>query len=146
MVPDATLYHFGILTSAMHKAWTNITAGRLKNDIRYSVKTTYNTFPWPENPTAAQKQKIEQAAQAVLDARGEFPESSLADLYDPLTMPPLLVKAHQKLDTVVDAAYGKRIFKTDAERIAFLFELYQQYTSLLPLESAKPKRRIAKKI
>ena len=75
----------------------------------------------------------------------EFPDSSLADLYDPLTMPPVLVKAHQKLDAAVDAAYGKRTFKSDAERVAFLFELYQQYTSLLPVESVKSKRRLAKK-
>ena len=145
MVPGATPYHFGVLTSAMHKAWANVTAGRLKSDIRYSVKTTYNTFPWPDSPTDAQKQKIESAAQSVLDARAQFPESSLADLYDPLTMPPVLVKAHQKLDAAVDAAYGKTTFKNDAERVAFLFELYQKYTSLLPGESAKPKRRAAKK-
>ena len=145
MIPGATPYHFGVLTSAMHKAWTNVTAGRLESRIRYSVKTTYNTFPWPDAPSETEKQKIESAAQAVLDARAEFSESSLADLYDPLTMPPVLVKTHQKLDVAVDAAYGKRTFKNDAERVAFLFELYQKYTSLLPAEAPKPKPRIVKR-
>ncbi|HEU4774822.1 MAG TPA: type IIL restriction-modification enzyme MmeI, partial [Lysobacter sp.] len=86
--------------------------------------------------------KIEAAAQAVLDARAAFPDSTLADLYDPTTMPPALVKAHQALDRAVDAAYGKRRFDSDAERVAFLFERYQQLTSLLPVaKPAKPRRR-----
>jgi hypothetical protein len=146
MVPGATPYHFGVLTSAMHKAWTNVTAGRLESRIRYSVKTTYNTFPWPDAPSDDEKQKIESAAQTVLDARTEFSESSLADLYDPLTMPPVLVKAHQKLDAAVDAAYGKRTFKNDAERVAYLFELYQKYTSLLPAITTKKTSRKRKGI
>ncbi len=166
---DAQLFDFGVLSSTMHMAWTRYTCGRLKSDYQYSIYIVYNNFPWPDSPTATQKQKIESAAQAVLDARAEFmlpspsPQpspggrgskgesasakgsSSLADLYDPLTMPPVLVKAHQKLDAAVDAAYGKRTFKNDAERVAFLFELYQKVTSLLPAESVKPKRRAAKK-
>jgi hypothetical protein len=125
----------------MHKAWTNVTSGRLKSDLRYSVKHTYNTYPWPENPAEKQKQAIETAAQAVLDARAQFPGSTLADLYDPLTMPPVLLKAHQTLDRTVDAAYGKTNFKTEAERVAFLFELYQKYTSLFPPEKKKRKMR-----
>ena len=137
IVPNATAYHFGVLTSAMHKAWTNVTSGRLKSDLRYSVKHTYNTYPWPENPTEKQKQAIEAAAQAVLDAREKFPGSSLADLYDPLTMPPDLLKAHQTLDRAVDAAYGKTNFKSEAERVAFLFDLYSKYTSLFPQEKSK---------
>ena len=144
LVPDATLLSFGVLTSCMHRAWTDITSGRLKSDIRYSVKMTYNTFPWPNSLTDKQREVIEAAAQGVLDARGAHFGSSLADLYDPLTMPPNLVKAHQKLDAAMDAAYtksaGRKSFKNDAERIAFLFELYQKYTSLLPIESSKPKR------
>ena len=136
-----TPYHFGILTSTMHNAWVRYTCGRLKSDFRYSKDIVYNNFPWPDSPTDAQKQKIEATAQGVLDARAEFPDASLADLYDPLTMPPALVKAHQKLDAAVDAAYGRKGFKNDAERVAFLFTLYQKYTSLLPVESAKPKRR-----
>ena len=143
IIEGGTLFHFGLLSSTMHNSWMRTVGGRLKSDYSYSP-AVYNNFPWPDSPTDAQKQKIESAAQAVLDARAEFPESSLADLYDPLTMPPVLVKAHQKLDVAVDAAYGKTTFKSDAERVAFLFELYQKYTSLLPAESAKPIRRRAK--
>jgi len=138
-ISGAGFYHFGILTSIMHNAWMRNVCGRLKSDYRYSAGIVYNNFPWPENPTEKQKQAIESTAQGVLDARAEFPGSSLADLYDPLTMPPVLLKAHQKLDKAVDAAYGKTNFKTEAERVAFLFELYQKYTSLFAPE--KPKRR-----
>lgn len=141
IIPNADLFSFGIITSLMHKSWASVTAGRLKSDLRYSVKYTYNTFPWPENPTEKQTQTIEAAAQAVLDARLQFPDSSLADLYDPLTMPPVLLKAHQTLDKAVDAAYGKTNFKTEAERVAFLFEVYQKYTSLLPAEKPKKPRK-----
>lgn len=141
--PDATLFHFGILTSLMHNAWMRTVCGRLKSDYRYSSGIVYNTFPWPESPTDKQVQAIEAAAQGVLDARKQFPDSSLADLYDPLTMPPVLLKAHQALDRAVDAAYGRTNFKTEAERVAFLFDLYQKYTSLFPPES--PKKRAKKK-
>jgi hypothetical protein len=154
IVPAASLFHFGVLSSTMHRAWVDVTAGRLKSDIRYSVKMTYNTFPWPtleEKVAKPQQNKaqaaIESAAQSVLDARAQFPGSSLADLYDPLTMPPALVKAHQKLDAAVDAAYaqdavhpGKKAYATDAERVAYLFELYQRLTSLLPTDKVKKKR------
>ena len=139
IVPEASIYLLGVLTSTMHKSWTDVTSGRLESRIRYSVKYTYNTFPWPEKPSEKQKQAIETAAQSVLDARLQFPESTLADLYDPLTMPPVLLKAHQHLDKMVDAAYGKTNFETEAQRVAFLFELYQKYTSLFPPE--KQKRR-----
>jgi hypothetical protein len=140
IVPNATRYHFGILSSTMHNAWMRYVAGRLKSDYRYSAGIVYNNFPWPENFTDTQREKIEAAAQAVLDARAQFPDATLADLYDPLTMPPALVKAHQKLDAAVDAAYGKKNFKNDAERVAFLFELYRKSTSLLPGET-KPKQK-----
>jgi hypothetical protein len=125
IIPGAEMFHFGVLSSVMHKAWTCITSGRLKSDIRYSVKLTYNTFPWPD---AKDKNKaaIEVAAQAVLDARSAHQRSSLADLYDPLTMPPELIKAHHKLDKAVDAAYGYSGKHDDAMRVAFLFGLYQQ--------------------
>jgi len=103
-IDGGTLYHFGVLQCAMHMAWTNTVCGRLKSDYQYSAGIVYNNFPWPENPVDAQKQKIEAAAQAVLDARAVHPNASLADLYDPLTMPPNLVKAHQALDAAVDAA------------------------------------------
>ena len=139
MVPEAEICEFGILTSAMHMAWVRITCGRLKSDYRYSAKLTYNTFPWPQTPTDKQKQAIENAAQAVLDARAKFPNASLADLYDPLTMPVDLSKAHQKLDAVVDMAYAHRKFTGDSDRVAFLFELYREITS--PLEPRKATRR-----
>ena len=141
IVPGATGYEFGVLSSAMHFAWARTTAGRLKSDIRYSTKYTYNTFLWPEAPTGAQRAAIESAARAALDTRTQFPGATRADLYDPLAMPPALLKAHQKLDAAVDATYGRKNFKTDAARVAFLFELYQRITSLLPAEPAKPKRR-----
>lgn len=152
LAPKATLFHFGVLTSTMHNAWVRTTCGRLKSDYRYSKDIVYNNFPWPEiqaeKPTAQQTRAqaaIETAAQGVLDARAEFPDSSLADLYDPLSMPPALTKAHQKLDAAVDKAYeisgGKKAYKNDAERVAYLFELYQRYTSLLPMDKAKPARR-----
>ncbi len=139
VIPNATLYHFGILSSSMHMAWMRTTAGRMKSDYQYSNTIVYNNFPWPQAQTDKQKQAIEDVAQAVLDARAKFPTSSLADLYDPLTMPPALTKAHQKLDAAVDSAYAKRKFTGDTDRVAFLFELYQQITS--PLESKKATRR-----
>ena len=133
---DATLFHFGVLSSTMHNAWVRATCGRLKSDFRYSKDIVYNNFPWPDAPTDAQRLAIETAAQAVLDARAQFPGSSLADLYDPLTMPPALLKAHHKLDAAVDKAYeasgGRKSYASDAERVTFLFARYQQLTSLLP--------------
>ena len=149
-IPNATIFHFGLMTSRMHMAWVKYVCGRIKSDYRYTNSIVYNNFPWPDiasAPASAQRAQavIETAAQAVLDTRAQFPDSSLADLYDPLTMPPALVKAHQKLDAAVDKAYelggGRKIYQNDAERVAYLFELYQQYTSLLPAEKAKPKRR-----
>ena len=110
----------------MHNAWMRTVAGRLKSDYRYSSGIVYNNFPWPKASTAKHVTAIEEAAQAVLDARAQFPDSSLADLYDPLTMPPTLHKAHARLDASVDAAYGRK-FKSEAERVAFLFALYGEY-------------------
>lgn len=123
-VPDASLYHFGILTSRMHMAWMRTVAGRLKSDYSYSNTLVYNNFIWPE-VTDTQKAEIEKLAQSVLDARAEFPEASLADLYDPLTMPPALSKAHHTLDRAVDKLYSKKPFTSDAERVALLFERYR---------------------
>ena len=108
-------------------------------NYRFSAEIVYNNSPWPQAATAEQRQAIEEAAQAVLDARAKQPDSSLADLYDPLTMPADLVKAHHKLDAVVDVAYSKKNFSGDSDRVAFLFELYQQLLS--PLESKKNMRR-----
>jgi hypothetical protein len=170
ILPNATLYHFGILSSTIHNAWMRAVCGRLKSDYRYSAGIVYNNFPWPE-PSEKLQVAIETAAQAVLDARAKFQKPTpldrgkleapplsrgggggvctLADLYAPLTMPPELVKAHQNLDRAVDAAYactepgrsGKTTFKTEAERVAFLFERYQQLTvPLTKIESAKTKK------
>jgi len=152
IVPGATLYHFAILTSSMHIAWVRAVCGRLKSDYRYSAGIVYNNFPWPDaalspgpSPASGRGEKtqadIEAAAQAVLDARAQFPDASLADLYDPLTMPPALLRAHQKLDAAVDKAYGKTGFKSDAERVAFLFERYQALTSLLPQATIRKRAR-----
>ncbi len=135
IIPNATLYHFGILTSTMHMAWMRYVCGRLKSDYRYSKDIVYNNFPWP-NPSDRQKLDIEEAAQAVLDARAKFPDSSLADLYDPDLMPPDLVKAHNKLDRLVEKAYGKS-FVDDAERVAFLFEEYRKLTEGLFAKKGK---------
>ena len=127
VVPDATLYHFGILSSTMHNVWVRYTCGRIKSDFRYSASIVYNNFPWPEIPANKQRAAIEQAAQAVLDARAAHPAASLATLYDPQTMPAAadLVKAHQKLDAAVDAAYNWKGKHSDADRIALLFERYE---------------------
>jgi hypothetical protein len=144
MLPNATFYHFGVLTSMMHMAWVRYTCGRLKSDYRYSNTIVYNNYPWPDEPTKKQRAAVEAAAQAVLDARAQFPQSTLADLYDPLTMPPALVKAHQALDRAVDACYRKAAFTNDAQRVEFLFERYQQLTSLLPTE--KPAKARKKKV
>ncbi|MGH8691095.1 MAG: type IIL restriction-modification enzyme MmeI, partial [Burkholderiales bacterium] len=140
IVPGATHYHFGVLCSTMHMAWVRFVAGRLESRYRYSNQVVYNNFPWPEPPPDKQAKAIEAGANAVLAARAKYPNSSLADLYDPLSMPPELAKAHQALDRAVDATYGKRSFASDAERVAFLFELYHEYTSLLPVD-AKPARK-----
>lgn len=139
-IPDATPYHFGVLSSTMHNAWTRAVCGRLESRYRYSAGIVYNNFPWPE-PTEKQQAAIEAAAQGVLDVRTHFPSATLADLYDPLTMPPELVKAHQSLDRSVDAAYGKSVFKSEAERVAYLFERYQQLIApLIPTAKAKRKK------
>lgn len=135
MIPNATTYEFGVLSSTMHNSWVRYTCGRLKSDFRYSAGIVYNNYPWPKNPTDKQRNAVSIAAQAVLDARavhqtGDTP-ASLAHLYNPATMPANLSKAHGVLDKAVDTAYGKKGFKTDAERVAFLFGLYDQYTSLL---------------
>ena len=127
LVPNATLYEFGILTSQMHMAWMRTVCGRLGNGYRYSAQIVYNNFPWPE-ASETQKEGIAQKAQAVLDARSQFPDSSLADLYDPNTMPPVLTKAHAALDAAVDKLYRKTAFPDDAARVAFLFELYGKKT------------------
>jgi len=128
VIPDAKLYHFGIITSSVHMAWIRTVAGRLKSDYNYSAGIVYNNFPWPE-PTDKQKEDIEKAAQAVLETRALFPDSSLGKLYDPLTMPPELVKAHNNLDRAVMAAYGMKGMKSETEIVSLLMERYQQLVS-----------------
>ena len=128
IIPDTSLYNFGVLTSNVHMAWTRAVCGRIKSDYRYSKDVVYNNFPWP-TPTDEQKAKIEETAQAILDARALYPDSSLADLYDETTMPPELPKAHQQNDKAVMRAYGFDI-KTTTETtcVAELMKLYQKLT------------------
>ena len=124
LIPDATLYHYGVLESNLHMAWVRAVCGRLKSDYRYSKDIVYNNFPWP-TPTDAQKEKIEKTAQAILDARNLYPDCSLADLYDEVTMPHELRKAHQDNDKAVMEAYGFNPRMTESECVAALFALYQ---------------------
>ncbi len=140
-LPNATLFHFGVISSAMHMAWVRYTCGRIKSDYRYSKDIVYNNFPWPIMTKPKLQQTIEKCAKEILTARAQFPESPLADLYDPHTMPPALLKAHHALDKAVDMAYGKTTFNTEADRIAFLFELYQQLCSSVIKPLKKPARK-----
>lgn len=128
IMPEGNLYHFGVLTSAMHMAWTNAVCGRLESRFRYSAGVVYNNFPWPQNISDKQRVAIEKCAEAVLEARKQFPTSSLADLYDPLAMPPVLMKAHQALDKAVDASYRPTPFTSNEERLEYLFGLYEKLT------------------
>lgn len=141
MIGKAKLFHFGVLTSETHMAWVKYTCGRMKSDFSYSNSIVYNNFPWPENPTDKQIKLVEEKAQKVLDTRKEFPNSSLADLYDPLTMPPALVKAHQELDKAVDLCYRPQPFPNETKRIEFLFELYEKYTKPLLAEKKSKKKK-----
>lgn len=126
IIPGAEIYHFGIMMSNVHMAWTRAVCGRIKSDYRYSKDVVYNNFPWP-TPTDAQKAKIEQTAQAVLDARALYPDSSLADLYDETTMPPELRKAHQMNDKAVMLAYGFSVKDmTESKCVAELMKMYQR--------------------
>jgi len=138
-IPDGKLYHFGIMMSTMHMAWVKMVCGRLKSDFRYSKDIVYNNFPWPENVAETQVNAIEMAAQKVLDVRLDFPDSSLANLYNPLSMPPALVKAHNELDKAIDLAYRPQPFTGEANRLVFLFELYEKCTADL-FTKTKPKR------
>jgi len=132
IIPEASLYHFGVLTSNIHMAWTRTICGRLKSDYQYSGATVYNNFPWP-TPTDAQRAKIEQTAQAILDARALYPDASLADLYDELTMPPELRKAHQANDRAVMEAYGIKkgdaAYSSESACVAMLMKMYQELTA-----------------
>jgi hypothetical protein len=135
IIPNGSLYHFGILTSSMHMAWMRSICGRLKSDYRYSKDIVYNNFAWPV-PTQKQIETIEKETQSILNIRTKYPNSSLADLYDPLSMPADLVKAHRKLDKAVESAYG-RVFDDDSQRVAYLFELYQKLCGEMFAETKK---------
>jgi hypothetical protein len=136
IIPDASLYLFGILISTMHMAWMRCITGRLKSDYQYSASIVYNNFPFPPESSEKANKAIEQASQNILDIRNKYHGSTLADLYDPLTMPSELTKAHQKLDKAVEAAYG-RSFDDDSQRVAYLFELYQKLSGELFVEERK---------
>lgn len=140
-LPNADLWYFGVITSVMHMTWLKFTCGRMKSDYIYSIQIVYNNYPWPQKPSDKNKKAVEEKAQKVLDVRAEFPGSSLADLYDPLTMPPKLVKAHQQLDKAVDLCYRPQAFTTETARIEFLFELYNEYTAPLLKEGKKKKKK-----
>ncbi|MFZ4437641.1 MAG: DNA methyltransferase [Syntrophales bacterium] len=141
IVPNATHYHFGVLTSTMHMAWMRQVCGRLKSDYRYSNSLVYNNFPWPEAPPTMQIERIVKAAERVLIVRAEFADSTLADLYDPDAMPKQLLDAHRTLDTAVDLCYRPAAFKTELERLKFLFDLYQKYVEPLIQGMAKSSRK-----
>jgi hypothetical protein len=136
LIAGADLFHLGVLSSTMHNAWLRAVGGRLESRYQYSASIVYNNLPWPE-PTDAQRESIEAAGQAILDARARHPDATLADLYDPLSMPAELRRAHQSNDRAVDAAYGYKGDRADAPRVAFLFSLYQRLTSLLPIATRK---------
>ena len=128
ILPNISLYHFGILTSNVHMAWVRAVCGRMKSDYRYSKDIVYNNFPWP-TPTDEQKAQIERDAQAILDARALYPDCSLADLYDETAMPPELRKAHQQNDRDVMAAYGMPVKgTTESGCVAELMRRYQKLT------------------
>lgn len=143
IIPGGTLYHFGVLTSHMHMAWMRTICGRLKSDYSYSPNV-YNTFPWPE-ASAAQRAKVEALAQAVLDARAAHPTASLADLYDPDTMPANLRKAHAALDSAVDRLYRAAPFASDRDRVEHLFGRYEALVNPLERLGAAKNKRIARK-
>lgn len=139
VIASATLYHFGVLSSTMHMAWVRQVCGRLKSDYRYSNKLVYNNFPWPQDVSEKNTARVEAAAQGVLDARAKFPNSTLADLYDPRSMPADLARAHTELDRAVDLCYRPVKFDSERQRVEYLFALYEKLTA--PLAAAiKPKR------
>ena len=123
LIPSATFYHFGVLTSSVHMAWMRAVCGRLEMRYRYSKDIVYNNFPWP-GASAAQRERIEEAAQGILEVRAQFPGASLADLYDAAAMPPALREAHRRNDRAVLAAYGWRRDPGEEEIVARLLELY----------------------
>ena len=132
-MPNATPYLFGVLISIVHMAWMRVVCGRM--EMRYCyTPSVYNNFPWPDNPVNPVKDKISQTAQSILDARAKYPDASLADLYDPLTMPPDLRAAHEANDRAVLAAYGLKPDAPEPEIVAHLFKLYAEMTKGSPAQ------------
>jgi hypothetical protein len=127
-VPNATFYHFGVLTSVMHMTWVTNICGRIKGDYRYSNKLVYNNYPWPENPKMDNIKRVKECARKILEIRKSY-TSSLSDLYNPLSMPKPLLDAHKNLDKAVDKCYAVKTFNTDLERLTHLFDLYDKITS-----------------
>ena len=141
LTKEANIFHFGVLHSLMHNTWMRAVAGRLKSDYRYSAGVVYNNFIWPELATEAQKAAVEGAAHNVLGVRAQFPTETLSNLYDPILMPPTLLKAHEALDRAVDACYRKQPFTSEMERVQYLFKLYEQKTAPLSSILAKTARK-----
>ena len=139
IVPDASLLLFGVLMSEMHMTWVKYLCGRLKSDFRYSTTIVYNSYPFPENVSPKQTETVSKLAQSILDTRAKYPDSSLADLYDPLTMPADLVKAHSALDKAIDQCYRSQPFASEVQRIEFLFEMYKKLIE--PLFGREKKKR-----
>jgi hypothetical protein len=141
-IPEAELWHFGVLTSRMHMAWVRYVCGRLKSDYRYSAGIAYNNYPWPDNASPVLKKVVEQGAAAVLAARASFPNASLADLYDPVSMPKELSAAHELVDRGVDRCYRKEAFANDRARVEFLFQLHDQLTTpLIPAQARTARKK-----
>jgi hypothetical protein len=141
LMPNAGLYHLGVLSSAMQMAWMRHVGGRLESRYRFSAKLVYNNFPWPSDVSDAKRRAVEEAAQAVLHAREAHPEASLADLYDPLSMPANLAKAHDKLDRAVDKCYRAAPFANERSRVEYLFTLYQKLTEPLLATQKTPRKK-----
>ncbi|WP_017293315.1 DNA methyltransferase [Geminocystis herdmanii] len=142
IIPSHDLFLFGILTSEMHMTWVKYVCGRMKSDYQYSSSIVYNNYPFPDNVTEKQREKVANLAQKILDIRTQYPDSSLADLYDRLTMPRDLLKAHQALDKAVDLCYTKQTFSSELNRIEFLFNLYENITApLLKTEKKKSRKK-----
>ncbi|MCJ7447189.1 MAG: N-6 DNA methylase [Bacteroidales bacterium] len=140
LIANSSIYHFGIISSIMHMTWVKYVCGRLKSDFRYSNELVYNNYPWP-NPTKKQYKLVENTSQKIIEVRKEFKNNSMSDLYNPLTMPPKLVKAHQALDKSVDLCYRSQPFTNETKRIEFLFHLYEKYSSGLFINEEKTQKQ-----
>lgn len=141
IIPDTSAYHFGVILSLAHMTWMKYTCGRLESRFSYSNTIVYNNFPWPNSPSPKNVMRVEKCANNILDIRSKYPESTLADLYDPIYMPPKLVKAHQELDKAVDLCYRPQTFTNETARIEFLFDLYNEYTMPLLKKEKKTKKK-----